>query len=98
MDNSKFRHVLYTGKHLQLVMMSIAPGEDIGEDVHEDGDQFFRIERTSEAYARSSYLFSLLFPQKEGAITLRRTWSSEVCASSSARVACARWISSPVRQ
>ena len=43
-DNSNFRHVLYTGKHLQLVMMSIPAGEDIGEEVHEDGDQFFRIE------------------------------------------------------
>lgn len=43
-DNANFRHVLYTGKHLQLVMMSIAPGEDIGEEVHNDGDQFFRIE------------------------------------------------------
>ena len=43
-DNSNFRHVLYTGKHLQLVMMSIAPGEDIGEEVHKVGDQFFRIE------------------------------------------------------
>jgi mannose-6-phosphate isomerase-like protein (cupin superfamily) len=43
-DNSSFRRVLYTGKHLQLVLMSLAPGEDIGEEVHKDGDQFFRIE------------------------------------------------------
>ncbi len=43
-ENANFRHVLYTGNHLQLVMMSIAPGEDIGEEVHEGGDQFFRIE------------------------------------------------------
>ncbi len=43
-ENSNFRHVLYTGKHLQLVMMSIAPGDEIGEEVHTDGDQFFRIE------------------------------------------------------
>jgi len=44
-ENTNFRHVLYTGKHLQLVMMSLAPGEDIGEEVHKEGDQFFRIER-----------------------------------------------------
>jgi mannose-6-phosphate isomerase-like protein (cupin superfamily) len=42
--NADFRHVLYTGKHLQLVMMSLDPGEDIGEETHQDIDQFFRIE------------------------------------------------------
>lgn len=42
--NLDFRHVLYTGKNLQLVLMTIQPGEDIGEEVHEDRDQFFRIE------------------------------------------------------
>jgi len=43
--NSDYRHVLYTGKNLQLVLMSIQPGEEIGEEVHGDGDQFFRIEK-----------------------------------------------------
>ncbi|HTQ11707.1 MAG TPA: cupin domain-containing protein, partial [Fimbriimonadaceae bacterium] len=42
--NSDFRRVLYTGKNLQLVLMALAPGEDIGEEVHPDRDQFFRIE------------------------------------------------------
>jgi mannose-6-phosphate isomerase-like protein (cupin superfamily) len=41
-NNSDFRHVLYTGKHLQLVLMSLLPGEDIGEEVHANRDQFFR--------------------------------------------------------
>lgn len=44
-ENSDFRRVLYTGKHLQLVLMSLRPGEEIGEEVHEDRDQFFRIEK-----------------------------------------------------
>jgi mannose-6-phosphate isomerase-like protein (cupin superfamily) len=35
-DNSKFSHVLYTGKHFQLVVMSIPTGEEAGEEVHED--------------------------------------------------------------
>jgi mannose-6-phosphate isomerase-like protein (cupin superfamily) len=39
-----FRRVLYTGKHLQLVLMTLPLGCDIGEEVHEDRDQFFRIE------------------------------------------------------
>lgn len=45
--NSYFRKVLYTGKHSQLVLMSLAPGEDIGEEVHPDNDQFFRIDEGS---------------------------------------------------
>lgn len=43
--NADFRRVLYTGKNLQLVLMSLGPGEEIGEEVHEDRDQFFRVER-----------------------------------------------------
>ena len=42
--NTDFRHVLYTGKNSQLVLMSLKPGEEIGEEVHEDHDQFFRFE------------------------------------------------------
>lgn len=44
-ENDNFRHVLYTGKHLQLVLMSLKPGEEIGDEVHKDRDQFFRIEK-----------------------------------------------------
>lgn len=43
-DNDDFRRVLYTGHNLQLVLMAIPPGEEIGEEVHDDRDQFFRIE------------------------------------------------------
>ena len=42
--NLDFRRVLYTGRNLQLVLMSIKPGEDIGEEIHPDRDQFFRVE------------------------------------------------------
>ena len=42
--NDDFRRVLYTGEHLQLVLMTLKPGEEIGEETHEDRDQFFRIE------------------------------------------------------
>lgn len=42
--NSDFRRVLYTGKYSQLVLMCLKPGEEIGEEVHEDHDQFFRFE------------------------------------------------------
>lgn len=46
-ENADFRRVLYTGKYLQLVLMTLKPGEEIGEEVHEDHDQFFRIEAGS---------------------------------------------------
>jgi mannose-6-phosphate isomerase-like protein (cupin superfamily) len=42
--NKAFRRVLYTGPNLQLVVMSLEPGEEIGEEVHEHTDQFFRVE------------------------------------------------------
>jgi len=44
-QNRDFRRVLYTGKQIQLVLMSLLPGEEIGDEVHEDRDQFFRIEK-----------------------------------------------------
>ena len=43
-ENENFRKVLYTGQNLQLVLMSLQPGEEIGEEVHDDRDQFFRFE------------------------------------------------------
>lgn len=44
-ENKDYRRVLYTGRFLQLVLMTIKPGEDIGEEVHADRDQFFRVEQ-----------------------------------------------------
>lgn len=45
LKNTDFRRVLYTGKHSQLVLMSLKPGEEIGEEVHTTVDQFFRFEQ-----------------------------------------------------
>jgi mannose-6-phosphate isomerase-like protein (cupin superfamily) len=44
LGNADFRRVIYTGKEMQLVLMTIPPGGEIGEEVHEDRDQFFRVE------------------------------------------------------
>lgn len=44
LKNTDFRRVLYTGKNSQLVLMSLKPGEEIGEEVHAHVDQFFRFE------------------------------------------------------
>ena len=45
LENDNFRKVLFTGKHMQLVIMALKVGEDIGEEVHKTVDQFFRIEQ-----------------------------------------------------
>lgn len=45
LSNNNFRQVLYTGQHVQLVVMSLNPNEDIGMEVHETTDQFLRIEK-----------------------------------------------------
>ena len=47
LENGNFRKVLYTGKHLQLVVMCLKGGEDIGAEVHLNNDQFFRFESGS---------------------------------------------------
>lgn len=43
-ENTNFRKVLYTSRHLQLVLMSLLPGEEIGSEIHSENDQFFRFE------------------------------------------------------
>ena len=44
LNNTNFRKVLYTGKHSQLVLMSLKPGEEIGLETHRGNDQFLRFE------------------------------------------------------
>jgi mannose-6-phosphate isomerase-like protein (cupin superfamily) len=44
-ENATFRTVVFTGEHTQLTVMLLAPGEDIGREVHDDRDQFLRIEQ-----------------------------------------------------
>lgn len=45
LKNSSFRRVIFTAVHSQIVLMSLLPGEEIGEEVHSDVDQFFRVEQ-----------------------------------------------------
>jgi mannose-6-phosphate isomerase-like protein (cupin superfamily) len=44
LDNDDYRRVLYTGRYTQLVLMTIQPGDEIGEERHEGHDQFIRVE------------------------------------------------------
>ena len=45
LGNTDFRQVIYTGKFMQLVLMSLKPNEEIGMEVHDNIDQFFRFEK-----------------------------------------------------
>ncbi len=45
LENNYFRKVLYSGKHSQLVLMSLKPKEEIGLEIHAENDQFFRFEK-----------------------------------------------------
>lgn len=45
LDNQDYRRVLYTAPHSQLVVMSIAPSDEIGEEIHPEHDQFIRVEK-----------------------------------------------------
>jgi mannose-6-phosphate isomerase-like protein (cupin superfamily) len=44
LQNEYFREVLFTGEHSQLVVMTLQPGEEIGEETHDEIDQFLRVE------------------------------------------------------
>ena len=45
--NEDYRRVLFTGRHMQLVLMTLQPGEEIGRETHEEHDQFIRVEAGS---------------------------------------------------
>lgn len=47
LENENFRKVIFTAENMQLVLMSIEPNDEIGEEMHEDVDQFIRIEKGS---------------------------------------------------
>ena len=53
LKNAYFRRVLFTGKHAQLVVMCLQPGEEIGKEIHPNVDQFFRIEQGQARFVLS---------------------------------------------
>lgn len=61
--NDKFRTVLWTGTYMQIVLMSIKPGEDIGIEIHPDMDQFIRIEEGDGLVQMGSSRDNLNFSQ-----------------------------------
>lgn len=68
--NKHYRHVIYTAPNMQLVLMCLAPGQEIGRETHSQGDQFIRIESghgyfvLQEKKHRVSPGFATVIPQK----------------------------------
>jgi mannose-6-phosphate isomerase-like protein (cupin superfamily) len=66
LQNTYFREVLFTAPHLQLVVMSLQPGEEIGLETHHDIDQFLRV----EAGEGKAYLNGEEHPLKDGSVVV----------------------------
>ena len=67
LDNDNFRATLWTGEKLQLTVMSIQPGDDIGLEIHEGTDQFLRIEEGNGLCQMGDAEDNLTFEQKVSA-------------------------------
>ena len=61
--NDAFRRALWTGNHLQVTLMSLKPGEDIGLELHPDVDQFLRVESGNGMLRMGSNKNNLNFQQ-----------------------------------
>ena len=72
-ENENFRKVIFTGKHFQLVLMSLKPGEEIGNEVHETVDQFFRIEE-GEAMFKLNNKNNFLAQSSDAVVVPAGTW------------------------
>lgn len=76
--NTNFRKVIYTAKFSQLVLMSLLPQEEIGEEVH-DGDQFFRFEQGEGTVV----IDGLPQPVKDGSVVIVPTGAKHNVINSS---------------
>jgi mannose-6-phosphate isomerase-like protein (cupin superfamily) len=65
-DNEDYRRVLVTGPHMQLVLMTLRQGEEIGVETHEDGDQFIRV----EAGTGRAILDGRTYPLRDGSVVV----------------------------
>jgi mannose-6-phosphate isomerase-like protein (cupin superfamily) len=80
--NNNFRTALWTGKYLQITLMSINPGQDIGAEVHPYTDQFIRIEQ-GEGLARfgnrrDNYTFQRKVGPSDAMVIPAGTWHNLV--------------------
>ncbi|MEK6887518.1 MAG: cupin domain-containing protein [Candidatus Aenigmatarchaeota archaeon] len=83
--NNYFRKVIFTGKHAQLVVMCLQPGEEIGNEVHSHVDQFFRIEK-----GKAVFIFNgkekHLVKDSDGVVVPAGTYHNVINASKTAKL------------
>jgi mannose-6-phosphate isomerase-like protein (cupin superfamily) len=77
-ENDNFRQVIFTGKHAQLVLMSLLPGEEIGNEVHANVDQFFRIEQGEAKFVLNNGKEKHLAGNGEAVIVPAGTWHNVI--------------------
>jgi mannose-6-phosphate isomerase-like protein (cupin superfamily) len=85
LKNQYFRQVLFTGKHCQLVVMCLQPGEEIGNEVHPLVDQFFRIEKGDAKFILNGSEEHLVH-ENEAAIVPAGTYHNVMNTSKTPRV------------
>ena len=82
LNNKYFRQVLFTGKHAQLAVMSLKAGEEIGNEVHENVDQFFRIEKGKFKFVLGNGKETHLAGNGDAVIVPAGTWHNVINMSS----------------
>ncbi|GIW64285.1 MAG: cupin [Patescibacteria group bacterium] len=78
LENSYFRKVLFTGKYSQLVVMSLKPVEEIGNEIHETVDQFFRIEQGEAKVVLNNGEEEFIVKEDEVFIVPAGTWHNVI--------------------
>lgn len=81
LENANFRKVIYTGKYTQLVLMALMPGEEIGNEVHDNVDQFFRIEQGQARFVFNNGAEEHLVGDGDAVIIPAGTWHNVICIS-----------------
>lgn len=83
--NTFFRKVLFTGEHLQLVVMCLQGGEEIGNEIHETVDQFFRIEQGEAKFVLNNQEEHIV-GEGDAAVVPAGTWHNVINTSKSAEL------------
>jgi mannose-6-phosphate isomerase-like protein (cupin superfamily) len=78
LKNDYFRQVIFTGKHAQLVLMSLKPKEEIGNEVHKKVDQFFRIEQGEATFVLNNGKDEHIIGNGDAIIVPAGTWHNVI--------------------
>jgi len=78
LKNDFFRQVIFTGKHAQLVLMSLKPSEEIGNEVHQNVDQFFRLEQGEAKFVLNNGKEKHVVKNGDAVIVPAGTWHNVI--------------------